>query len=360
MGKKNRSIWYTLGCIGLMSFALSGCRLLELLESRDTPKEHELEGYNLDVLNEKILNSSVLGSDLIKFPSSLNGQVLSLYIREQLSQLPALVANGAVRQGSVIPESALKRIEENSAFNNIKDKTPTFYAVALQRLDLLMAPTSAVWYKDKDHHDSNVLKIGQVMPGEAVAVMHMSDDNSFCYVQSSYARGWLPYYKLMFTGHIRWLEIVKPNDFAVVTSPQYSVTVKGHEYVYYMGDVIMLDKKQSTVDKPVGLFPVNKEGVLTFESVELPKKDFNIGYLKATPENLQAQALAYKKAYPDEAEGPTDPAFNALMMTRVYRSIGIRLPQDSRSLCSVVSFLPLKDKVKSDVFGPITCMELYF
>jgi len=272
----------------------------------------------------------------------------------------SLRATGAVREAGLITDSAIKRIEDKVGFNTIPDKTPAFFAIAQKRLEPMLGPTTSVWYQDKTHRDYNVLKTGEIIAGEAVAVMHISTDKTFCYVQSASARGWVPYYDLLFTGHILWLEIVSPSDFAVVVAPRYNLMEKGHVYDYYMGDVIILDRKKSTFDRPYGLFPVKKEGVLAFESVELSNKHVHVGYLKATEENLKAQTKIYEKAFLENLEKDKSSYESLLMRSRVYRSIGVRLPSDENSQCRVMTLLPFFNNMQSEYLKPLNCQEEYY
>ncbi|MBQ3679134.1 MAG: SH3 domain-containing protein [Succinivibrio sp.] len=288
-------------------------------------------GKMLDDINSGIYQRLPYGYELIKFPQKFSSIFVRQAVRELQSKAYRLKEKGAVNRAGEIKDTTLKRLEQNCNLEALPQTVTTAYAVVSKKTPVLLYPSNDVWHKDKKTKDRNILHIDELAIGEPVAVLSISNDKRYYFVQSRFNRGWVPVINLAFTRYISWLKFVRPSDFAVVKTPVYSITLSTKDkktYDYSMGDIILLDVAASSINKPVGLLPQNTNGILSFKTAELSLDNVNVGYLNPTRKNILAQARLYKNLSRTVYSKLDEIRSNSKMFARAYRSIGVHMPLD--------------------------------
>lgn len=289
------------------------------------------EGKMLDDINSGILNRLPSGFNLIRFPQKFSSVFIKQTVRELVGEAYKMADNGAVNKAGPLKTNTIKRLEQNCNIEKLPETMNSAFAVVTKKSPLLLLPTTDVWFKDKNSRDRNLLHNDELTTGEPVAVLSVSYDKRYYLVQTRFSRGWIPRINIAFTRYLNWLKIVKPTDFAVVKSPVYTITLETKPKVkksfeFYMGDVILIDASKSTFEKPIGLLPINENGILSFKEYELSSDAVKVGFLPLTRKNILSQARIYKNLSRATFSSLPELRSNSRMISRVYRSLGIYMP----------------------------------
>ncbi|SFT35352.1 SH3 domain (SH3b1 type) [Selenomonas sp. GACV-9] len=268
--------------------------------------------------------------DLAAFPATLTSQQVKNRIYAAMQDYWPGEKPSDVYVGShILTAAEWDYVRQNCNADNLPETVTIQYGVTTQRGDIRLLPTSDGWYSAPgDVHYDN-LQGTAIDPAQAVAVLAVSKDGNFYFVQSSDYQGWLESSKVALTDYKTWLTFAQPQDFVVVISNKKEIQASGGpKALYQMGATIPCHKDDNgrlAMQLPLK----NAEGRL--ELVNTPVQLDNTlhqGYLPYSYNNTICQAFRFLgDVY---GWGGQDESVDcSSFVQNVYRSMGIHIPRDA-------------------------------
>ena len=230
------------------------------------------------------------------------------------------------------------------------------YALALHRSNLRYLPTADSWYDDVHDAHYDLLQGNVLDPGEPVAVLAVSRDQKFCFVDTRNYAGWVDCRDLVFVDRAKWQQYTDPAAFLVVTADKkFMQTAEGEKLELQMGSRLPLSKPLLQADGTwLVTVPQLKDGKFAEEEIAVLADDsVHKGYLEFSRNNILRQSFRFfNDLYGwGGLEGGVD---CSLLTADVYRSLGVDIPGDANrqlyflpQICSLTAEMGQEERLQA-------------
>ena len=273
--------------------------------------------------------------DLINTAETRAGETVRAQIREAAQgtdrALPDLYA-----EGQLLRTEQWQAVCDNRAIEGIGATVTAHPAVALRRADVRLLPTDEGWFESPDDLRYDELQGTVLDPGEAVLVLHRSQDARFAFVETRDYRGWVDVHALAATDWKTWRGFAAPEEFFTVTAAQLSIDGR----LYQLGAKLPGRRAADGTDRL--LLPVRDAGgQLAMREVRVPEDGrLAVGRLPLTRNNLMR--LAFAPLYTEYGWGGANGGMDcSSYVQNIYRAMGLDLPRDTDMQKRACSLLPL-------------------
>ena len=226
-----------------------------------------------------------------------------------------------------LTQTEWQAVRKNCALDSLTNEQKLQYAVTTARTNLRLLPTATGWYSSPNDVNYDDLQGSALDPAQAVIVLALSQDRQFAFVETATYQGWAAIDHLAFTDRKTWSGYNQPKDFAVVTSHQTTLSIKGKSQLFQMGAVIPCTSRKNELS--LWLPQADNHGRLVIHKTLIsPNEELHHGFLPYTRNNLIKQAFRFLG---DEyGWGGQNNSVDCSSFTQnVYRSFGIMIPRDA-------------------------------
>lgn len=298
--------------------------------------ESEIADYNAQITADAATRCIALAN----YPESLGGDELKSLIGETGRPTEERY-NGS----QLATDAYYAALEKNRALEAVKDQNPVRYAFVTRETVLRAFPTADPSYEFADDVEFDLFAETSLRVFEPVAVLHVSADGKWYFIQSYNYRGWAAADSLALAdSRSEWAGYLDPAQKLVVTGNRLQLGVNPYEeqlsgLELTMGTVLPLvleaDRpgeidRVSTESGHVVLLPTRREdGSLQVKQAIIPwNADVSEGYLPYTQENILLQAF---KLLGDRHgwSGTLSSRDASSLVMDVYQCFGLRLPRNS-------------------------------
>lgn len=243
-------------------------------------------------------------------------------------------------------EKLIKKINLKEINSEIK----VDFGILIERSNLRAFPTNKVLANSPKTIDQDLIQLTALSVGTPCAILHISEDEKWYYVQAMRYRGWVEKAKVAVAENKKEaLSYLASDQFLVVTESRVETEPNPFaknisNILFQMGDKIPLVNNDEIPDSipennqqaqsPAGAYVVwvpvkGSKGKLKFKKALIARSnDLNEGYLKYTRENLIKQAFKML----GERYG-----WGGLYQRRdcsrfimdIYRTVGLQIPRDA-------------------------------
>jgi hypothetical protein len=240
------------------------------------------------------------------------------------------------RDGTPVTAADYDRYRASLALDSIPERVTVRFGLVLARTDMRTWPNDDVVFRTPETIDLDRFQENGLFPGDAVAVLHASADDAWCFVQSYNYSAWVRRDAIVL-GERPVIRAYRDGEpYAVITGAQVDAVFEPpHEdtpdRILDMGVRLPLaDPPKSTADGAFRLrLPIAGPDGLEFGTARVaPRADVRVGHLPYTRENLVRQAFKFL----GEPYG-WGHSLNARdcsgLIVEVFKSVGIRLPRNS-------------------------------
>lgn len=285
-----------------------------------------------------------------EFPRQINRNKL-LDMMEDFSKSDKLKEKSYYNiEGKKISEEKISELIDNSAIDQISDEITVSFGLLVNRSNMRAYPTNKVFATRPEAIDQDMFQLTALSVGTPLAILHVSRDKSWCFVQVPYYRGWIKSKNIALVNNKQELvDYIKTEKFLIVT--ESIVETEPNPFIpdisnieFQMGDMIPLMCEDNIPDSippgnqqaqsPEGCYVIklpvrNQEGYLELKPALIARsRGVREGFLPYTRKNLIFQAFKML----GERYG-----WGGLYKRRdcsrfimdIYRSVGIKIPRDA-------------------------------
>lgn len=246
--------------------------------------------------------------------------------------------------GEILSSETYGKYTANLGLENIPDSVGVRFALVVIRTDMRTYPTDDRYYKSAEDQNLDRFQENGLFPGDALAVLHVSTDKEWSFVQSYNYASWVRSADIAI-GDRKFIQQYKSsNRFLVITGDKAHTSYNPEipalsELQLDMGIRIPLADRETYGSSIYGqnpyasytvLLPVrNPAGQLEVKPALIARnQDANLGYLPFTRENIIRQAFKFL----GERYG-WGHSYNARDCTgfvmEVYKTFGIVMPRNT-------------------------------
>lgn len=246
--------------------------------------------------------------------------------------------------GEELGQDGYREYSANLGLSNISASVEVRFALVVNRSDMRTYPTDDRYYKSREDQNLDRFQENGLFPGDTVAVLHVSSDKQWSFVQSYNYAAWVRSEHIAIGDHDLIMEYKNKKDFLVITGDKVWTSFNPEvpalsELQLDMGVRIPLANSTDIKNKLHGqnpytshtvLLPVrNAAGKLEIRQALIPRnKDVSKGYIPFTRENIIRQAFKFL----GERYG-WGHSYNARDCTgfvmEIYKTFGIQMPRNT-------------------------------
>ncbi|MAA94332.1 MAG: glycoside hydrolase [Rheinheimera sp.] len=280
-------------------------------------------------------------TELASLPASLNAAALNAIIR-QASASPAQPRFYA--DGTAVSAEQWRAYQHNLNTDSVQPDNPVRFALVVKRTDLRSLPTA-----DRVHNETMALDLDRfqetaLFPGEAVGVLHQSQDKNWLLVQNYHYTGWVQARDIALGTRQQVLDYGTLQPFLVVTGARVftSFTPENPAISQLLLDMGIRLPLLSTAEtghnvhgqnphaSHIVQLPVrNLDGSLSFTPALIARQqDVSVGYLPYTTANILQQAFKFlgdRYGWGHDYDSRDCTGF----IIEIYRSFGLLMPRNS-------------------------------
>ena len=291
--------------------------------------------------NEALFSTDQNMVDMAVFPQQLPGDALRKQILTISKPNRSELFSPA---GEILTSEGYEKYTDNLALENIPETVVVQFALVVKRSDMRTYPTNNRYYKSPDDQNLDRFQENGLFPGDALAVLHISKDNQWAFVQSYNYAAWVKLKNIAIGDRKVIDQYKKASRFLVITGDKVETNFNPRvpalsELQLDMGVRVPLADPEATGNNLYGqnpytaytvMLPVrNPNGVLEIRQALIARnKDVSRGYIPFTRENITRQAFKFL----GERYG-WGHSYNARDCTgfimEVYKTFGIHMPRNS-------------------------------
>ena len=288
--------------------------------------------------------------DLRNHPEKITGEKLKAIMTDYSLPQKLKEKDYYNLKGNKISKNKKEDLMNNSNLDNIEDKIDVKFGVLIKRANLRAFPTEEVFATKAETIDQDILQLTALSVGTPLAILHISNDKKWYYIQAMRYRGWVKKEKV---AHARSREealtYYESDKFLVVTESRVETEPNPFDQqisniLFQMGDKIPLvendempesiPENNQQAQSPEGAYVIwlpvkDNDDKLNFKKALIARSnDLNEGYLPYNRGNLIKQAFKLL----GERYG-----WGGLFRRRdcsrfimdIYRTVGIQIPRDA-------------------------------
>jgi cell wall-associated NlpC family hydrolase len=324
--------------IGITEMQLSANYWVERIENADQVLTSQQE---IKAFNQSLYTTNQHMVDLAFFPEQLPGEEVKDRIQAISKPNKSDLYNTS---GTILGPEGYSAYTAQLGLKNIPESVPIRFALVVNRSDMRTYPTDNRYYKTPDDQNLDRFQENGLFPGDALAVLHESEDGKWSFVQSYNYAAWVRNENIAIGERQVILEYGNASHFLVITGDKIRTSFNPKipalsELQLDMGISIPLAKRHSGGNSLYGqnpytshtvLLPIrNPEGRLEIKPALIARnKDVNKGYIPFTRENITRQAFKFL----GERYG-WGHSYNARDCTgfvmEIYKTFGIQMPRNT-------------------------------
>lgn len=291
--------------------------------------------------NDRIFATDQYMVNLVLFPDQLPGDEVRQRIQAISKPNKSELFN---TDGDVLGSEGYAEYTSNLGLENIPESVQVRFALVVNRSDMRTYPSDDRYYKTPDDENLDRFQENGLFPGDALAVLHVSADKEWSFVQSYNYAAWVRNENIAM-GNRQEIQGYKNADrFLIITGGKVSTSYNPEipalsELQLDMGIRIPLAGTESQTNSLYGqnpytshmvLLPVrNNQGRLEIKPALIARnKDVNLGFIPFTRENITRQAFKFL----GERYG-WGHSYNARDCTgfvmEIYKTFGIYMPRNT-------------------------------
>jgi len=281
----------------------------------------------INKINTYIIDNVDTVYDLSKYPDSISGSDLLKLINEY--KLPSKTMYNY--KGDPLTKDFYNKINENINKASIKEDNKVQWGITVKKSSIRSFPTEVAAYNSSSNQKLDRFQETGINPCEAVAVLHVSADKNWCFVQSYNYRGWIHSSAVALSEDKDTVfNYINSNEFLIVTAAILKINYNNDEINFMMGSKIPLAESNNNSTHYLVKLPIkNAEGKLEFIEEKIANTiDVHLGYLPYTTYNVITEAFKFQ-GFPydwgDKYSGRDCSSFTS----SVYRTFGIYLPRNT-------------------------------
>ena len=246
--------------------------------------------------------------------------------------------------GEVLGSEGYRKYSDNLGLENIPDTVEIRFALVVNRADMRTYPTDERYYKSPDDQNLDRFQENALFPGDALAVLHLSADKEWAFVQSYNYAAWVRYESIAIGDRKLIGQYKNASRFLVITGAKVQTAFNPEvpalsELQLDMGIRMPLADPETVKNSLYGqnpytsyvvLLPLrNFEGKLEIKPALIARnKDVNQGYIPFTRENIIRQAFKFlgeRYGWGHSYNGRDCTGF----VMEVYKTFGIQMPRNT-------------------------------
>lgn len=291
--------------------------------------------------NTRLFSTDTNMVDLKVFPQQLAGEDVRARIRAISKPNRSELYNPA---GAALGAEGYKIYEANLGLENVSETVEVRFALVVKRADMRTYPTNNRYYKSRDDQNLDRFQENALFPGDAVAVLHVSADKQWVFVQSYNYAAWVRNENIAI-GERKLIDQYKnANRFLVITGDKIQTSFNPEvpalsELQLDMGIRIPLADPETVKNSLYGqnpytsyvvLLPLrNHQGKLEIKPALIARnKDVSQGFIPFTRENIIRQAFKFlgeRYGWGHSYNGRDCTGF----LMEIYKTFGIVMPRNS-------------------------------
>ncbi|XQW86763.1 SH3 domain-containing protein [Thalassotalea piscium] len=301
-----------------------------------------LSQAQIATLNQQQFASEVFLKDPLSYPE--------LITAEQVKKVITEISKPSKAARYYNKDKPLTDVDYQGYFNNMgltfpDDQVKVKFALVTRRSSLRTFPTLDRVFNEQMNTDIDRFQESAVFPGEALAVLHISKDKQWAFVQNYHYRAWLQIKDIAFASKQTIEAFINKSERLVVTGAKVVTAFnpnnkKTSELVLEMGvslplvplktlKTFQVNGQNPYTSYVVALPTRDNQGHLKIEHVLIPKNaDVSIGYLPMTKANVIKQAFKFlgeRYGWGHDFNGRDCTGF----IGEVFKSFGLLLPRNS-------------------------------
>lgn len=330
-------VWST-DVIGINEMQLSANYWIEKTDNADQvlKTRQEITGFN-----QSMFSTDEHMVDLVLFPDQISGHEVEERIRAiskpNKSDLYSI-------SGEILDSKGYTQYTANLGLESIPESIRVRFALVVNRSDMRAYPTDDRYYKSKDNQNLDRFQENGLFPGDALAVLHVSTDKQWSFVQSYNYAAWVRSENIAIGERQAIREYKNANRFLVITGDKVLTSFNPEvpalsELQLDMGIRVPLADPADNSNNLYGqnpyashtvLLPLrNTEGELEIKPALIPRKeDVHKDFIPFTRENITRQAFKFL----GERYG-WGHSYNARDCTgfvmEIYKTFGIYMPRNT-------------------------------
>ncbi|MDX2417060.1 MAG: SH3 domain-containing protein [Xanthomonadales bacterium] len=324
--------------IGISEAQLSVNYWVDKIEnaSRILQDQKEIEDFN-----KEIFSTDQNMVDLALFPDQLPGVDVKDRIRVISKPNSSDLYSPA---GEILGSEGYRKYTENLGLEDIPDSVEVQFALIVRRTSMRAYPTDDRYYKSPEDQNLDRFQENGLFPGDALAVLHVSTDHVWSFVQSYNYAAWVRSENIAIGDRQIIQQYQDANRFLVITGDKIRTSFNPEiptlsELQLEMGIRIPLADRETYSNSLYGqnpyasntvLLPMrNQQGQLEIKPALVSRsKDVSEGFIPFTRENIVRQAFKFL----GERYG-WGHSYNARDCTgfimEVYKTFGLQMPRNT-------------------------------
>lgn len=304
-----------------------------------TPDAVLKNASEIDSFNQALIDANPHIEDVFALADTMGAEAL-LNAIEEISQRPKQARFYA--NGQQLTDNDWQQLEASLNKTAVKQTNPVKLGLVVRRALLRTYPTSTPVYKPDMDFDLDRFQETALYPGDAVALLHISVDGQWGFVQAFHYRAWVPLADIALGDKEKIKAFTFPAQSLVVTGAQVETnfvpdTPEVSQITLDMGVTLPLVNKpepvlygqNTTYSRMVQLPTRAADGSLVIRKALIARsQDTHVGYLPFTQRNLITQAFKFLGERYGWGGG-----YNARdctgFVSAIYRSMGMRMPRNS-------------------------------
>jgi cell wall-associated NlpC family hydrolase len=263
-----------------------------------------MNNVQIDAFNCEIRNSlpGVI-QDLTAYPQVISAKKLkNMLLANRLPQ------NALYHNGCRLKPSFFTDLRKELNLEGIKKSNNVIYGCTVRSSVVRSLPTDCLVTEDPADREFDIFQETALGPGEPVIVLHKSASEKWCFVQTTFCRGWVLAADLAVTAdRKKWLSYVQTDEFLLVTGSRLHLGYNPYnphisKLEFFMGAKIPLAAQEQIPElvdnqSPEGSYVVKmpvrgKNGELVVKLALIPRgSDVVKGYLSYTRSAVIRQAF---------------------------------------------------------------------
>ncbi len=324
--------------IGIEEMHLSASFWVEQLEKNRKVLKTETE---ISEFNNRVFSTDQHMVDLDLFPDLLSGQ----QVKESIQAISKPYKSELYHvNGEILNSEGYGKYTAELGLENIGESVRVQFALVVTRSDMRTYPTDDSFYKSRENQNLDRFQENGLFPGDALAVLHVSANREWSFVQSYNYAAWVKSKDIAIGDRQTILEYKNAARFLVITGDKVitaynpEITVLS-ELQLDMGVRLPLADRAIENNRLYGqnpytsftvLLPVrNSTGKLEIKPALIARnKDVNKGYIPFTRENIIHQAFKflgerYGWGHSNNARDCTG------FVMEIYKTFGIQMPRNT-------------------------------